>query len=44
MCIMRKLKKAIYGLKQSSRAWLGKQSGALLSFGFKQSHMITLSL
>ena len=32
-----KLKKSIYGLKQSPRAWYGKLSTALLKFGFKRS-------
>jgi Reverse transcriptase (RNA-dependent DNA polymerase) len=31
------LKKAIYGLKQSPRAWYGKLSTALIQFGFKHS-------
>ena len=32
-----KLKKAIYGLKQSPRAWYGKLSQALTEKGFKRS-------
>ena len=32
-----KLNKAIYGFKQSPRAWYGKLSSALIRFGFKRS-------
>jgi Reverse transcriptase (RNA-dependent DNA polymerase) len=32
-----RLKKAIYGLKQSPRAWYGKLSNALVKVGFKRS-------
>ena len=33
-----RLKKAIYGLKQSPRAWFDKLSGVLNSFGFNTCH------
>ncbi|XP_019082856.1 PREDICTED: uncharacterized protein LOC109125540 [Camelina sativa] len=34
-----RLRKAIYGLKQSPRAWYHKLSTTLLNHGFKKSHM-----
>ena len=33
-----RLRKSLYGLKQSPRCWFAKLSKALLSFGFKQSY------
>lgn len=33
-----KLKKSIYGLKQSPRAWFSKFTRVLLSYGFRQAH------
>ena len=33
-----RLKKSIYGLKQSPRAWYGKLSHFLINYGFKVSH------
>lgn len=35
--IVCKLKKAIYGLKQSRRAWLGRFTEVMIGLGFKQS-------
>lgn len=33
-----KLKKTLYGLKQSSRAWFGRFTNAMKSYGFQQSN------
>ena len=33
-----KLKKTIYGLKQSPRVWFGKFQRAIVEFGYKQSN------
>lgn len=32
------LKKSLYGLKQSPRAWFGRFTKAILNFGYKQAH------
>ena len=32
------LKKSLYGLKQSPRAWFGRLTLAMKSYGFKQSN------
>ena len=34
---MCKLKRALYGLKQSPRAWFGKLSYSMNEYGFKQA-------
>lgn len=33
-----RLKKTLYGLKQSLRAWFGRFTEAIMQFGYKQSH------
>lgn len=33
-----KLRKAIYGLKQSPRAWFERFSGAMVEIGFRRCH------
>lgn len=33
-----RLKKSLYGLKQSPRAWFGRFTKAILHFGYKQAH------
>lgn len=37
MCKVLKLKRAIYGLKQSARAWYKKAENCLLELGYKKS-------
>lgn len=44
---MGKLKKTVYGLKQSPRAWFGKFYAAMKKYGFKHSnsdHFFSLSI
>ena len=33
-----RLRKTLYGLKQSPRVWFGKFVGAMISYGYKQSN------
>ena len=38
-----KLKKALYRLKQSPRAWFGRFAKVMKEFGYKQAKVATLS-